>query len=199
MSLKIAWVVGHSKIHPGSRGARPIDAMEYDWNYSLAMDLWRESKEAGFDAKVFTRDGVSIALVGKSVSDWVDGDGVAIELHCNSFDGASGGTETLYDDDPEGSKDFAATIHRYVLKAMERTTKRDRGIKLRSTKDLDASNDRGAVNLESIKCVSCLVEPCFWDNPREAIILAKNRHDYIRALISGVTEWILKNPNLKKE
>jgi N-acetylmuramoyl-L-alanine amidase len=193
MQPKIALIVGHSKVHPGSRATKPIDKMEYDWNSELALDLWREAKEIGFDAKIYLRDGLDIRAVGDMVSKWVGTDGVAIELHCNSFDGKASGTETLYDSEPKDSEEFAATVHRYVLRALERTKKQDRGIKLRSTKDEDKSNDRGAINLEHVKCTSCLVEPCFWDNPKEAAILSRNRQDYIRALISAVAEWLLKS------
>ena len=189
MTPKLAVIVGHSQKQPGSRAGRPIDKMEYDWNLDFAMDLYIEAKSQGLDCQVYKRDGLSIQKVGELVSDWCKPDGVAIELHCNSFDGKITGTETLYDDVPATSKEFAELVHKKIVGVFGTYHRMDRGIKHRSTKDLDASNDRGAINLESVKVTSCLVEPVFWDNPREAKLLADKRGEYLRALVSAVANW----------
>lgn len=193
MNPRVAIILGHTKLQPGSRGSFPINQMEYDWNDALALDLWRELKTIGYDCMIFKRDGLTIKKVGDMVSTWAQPNGVAIELHCNSFDSKVIGTETLYDAQPQESKDFAEIVHRYVCRALERSGKRgDRGVKLLSSKDLDKSNDRGSVNVESVTVPSCLVEPAFWDSRTDSALLHRKRQEYIRALVGAVTEWYIK-------
>jgi hypothetical protein len=194
MNPRLAIIVGHSRVHPGSRGTKPIDQMEYDWNHALAMDIYIEVKQKGLDCRIFTRDGFDIRKVGEMASTWAGIDGLAIELHCNSFDGKTAGTEVLYDDKPSTSKEFAENVQRALIQVLGKNRRADRGIKHRSTKDIDASNDRGAINLESVSITSCLVEPAFWDAPAEAKLLNEKRQDYIRALVSCCCQWYLKNP-----
>jgi N-acetylmuramoyl-L-alanine amidase len=192
MLPRLAILVGHSRVHPGSRATRPIDKMEYDWNHQLAMDIYIEAKQKGLDCRVFTRDGITVQKVGETASAWAGIDGLAIELHCNSFDGKTAGTEVLYDDKPSSSKLFAEEMQRALIQIFGKARRADRGARLRSTKDIDASNDRGAMNLEAVSITSCLVEPAFWDAPAEAKLLSDKRQDYIRALVSCCCGWYLK-------
>jgi N-acetylmuramoyl-L-alanine amidase len=192
MNPRLAVIVGHSKKHPGSRGVFPLAVMEYDFNHEIAMSIYLEAKQIGLDCRVFTRDGISIEKVGELVSTWCGKDGLAVELHCNSFDGKTAGTETLYDEQPSTNKDFSTLMHQELIKIFGKQRRADRGIRIRSTKDIDASNDRGAINMESVTCTSCLLEPVFWDNEHEAKLLNLKRQEYVRAVVSVCSRWYLK-------
>lgn len=192
MSPKLAIIVGHEAHKPGTQGSLLSLTNEYEWNSELALDLWQAGQAKGLECRVFKRDGIDVKEVGRRVTEWASPEGVAIELHCNSFDGKATGTETLYDEDPETNREFAAIIQKKVISVFGVYHRKDRGTKLRSTHDADKSNDRGAMNLEHVKVTSCLIEPVFWDNRDEAILLKSRRTEYIQALISGVCEWYLK-------
>lgn len=189
---RLAIIVGHSHKNPGSRSTLPINAMEYDFNHEVAMDIYIEAKQKGLDCRIFKRDGLSVERVGELASAWAGQNGLAVELHCNSFDGKANGTETLYDDQPSTSKEFAEMMQRAMMLVFGKYQRADRGAIKRSTKDIDASNDRGAINLESVTITSCLVEPVFWDNPKECKLLADKRQEYVRAIVSCCAQWYLK-------
>lgn len=193
MTPRLAIIVGHSEESPGSLSALAIGMTEYAWNHEFALDLYREARTIGLEAKVFTRNGISIQKVGELVTEWCGKDGVAIELHCNSFDKKTAGTETLYDDEPVNSREFAEFMHKKIMAVFGIHQRSNRGIKLRTLKDSDKTNDRGAHNLQHVKVTSCLLEPVFWDNPIEAMLLKERRGDYMRVLVSGISHWYLKN------
>jgi hypothetical protein len=185
-AVRLAIIVGHSEDSPGARATFPIDMYEYHFHDKLAIDIYREARENGLDAQVFKRDGISRRKLGELVDAFTGPEGMAVELHFNSFDGQVKGTETLFDKEPVYNEAFARIMHRHVVRAFERTGKRDRGIK-----EVEYGT-RGWVNLDSVHCVSCLLEPVFGDNQDEALLLYKNKSEYVRAIVAACVEWTIE-------
>lgn len=183
--MKLAIIVGHYPKVKGAHITSPINMYEYDWNDLFSIDVYREAREAGLDARVFKRpDGMTRRQIGRAVDEFCGDDGIAVELHINAFDRKVKGTETLYDDDPQDNENFARTMHRHLVAAFDRSGKADRGIRL-----VD-DGMRGHTNLDSVHCTSCIVEPVFGDNPSEARLLYKTKYAYARAIVAAVLEWI---------
>ena len=182
---KLAIIVGHEESKQGARVVAPIDTTEYLFNKAFAEDnFYPMAREAGLETVIIYRDKSTISKIGQYVNEWAQGvTTVAIELHLNAFDGKTQGTETLYDIDPSSSKYLAAIIQKKMADTFSRV-KGNRGIKL-----LDGPEDRGYVNLTSVKIPSCIVEPIFADNELEVKLLASLKVPYAKCLVEGVIEF----------
>jgi len=213
--IKVALIVGHSEASKGAYSAS-LQTHEYPLWKEVALEACREFRETGLDAKVITRDGISIEKVGEMVNEWAD---LAIELHFNSSgkkiknpqfghnnqpeyititDITPSGCETLYDADPVDSKLFAQTIHNGILKSLTEANpnysefRKDTNPwskpKDRGVKLMD-EGDRGYRNLHSVKIPSCLIEPFFGSNARDCQRFKRNRAQFTRALVSSVLTY----------
>jgi N-acetylmuramoyl-L-alanine amidase len=217
--MKLGIIVGHSENAKGAYSAS-LRMYEYDFWKDVAIEIWRECREVGMDAKVFTRDGLSIEAVGKMVSSWAD---YAIELHFNSamktvknpqfgqpnqqeymtiLDTSANGCETLYDADPPESKLFAQTVHNAIIKALTEPNPNYNEFRkdinpFSKPKDrgikLIEEGDRGHRNLKSVTIPSCLIEPFFGSNPNDCKRFKRNRAQFVRGLVSSVTMFKLLN------
>jgi N-acetylmuramoyl-L-alanine amidase len=183
---RLAIIVGHSASDGGANGSFPVGRLqEYKFHRQEIVPVMEaRAKELGLESKVFLRDGTDIGGVGAMVSAWADQKTVAIELHFNSTSGASG-SETLYDTAPAANIIFAQLVQDAMVRVLSRTGKANRGIKQTNT-------GRGSHNLTSVKCVGCLVEPAFCDNPGEAKLLWDNRVAYAKALVEAARAYLDK-------
>lgn len=184
--MKLAVIVGHTAADKGAKAAHLL-YNEYDFNCSLAIDIYRFARESGLECQIFKRDGKTRTELGKEVNAY---GGVAIELHLNAFDKTVTGTETLFDALPTDNADFAKVVHKHVIEALGRTGKRDRGTKLVSFEE------RGWRNLHAVTITGCLVEPIFCDNREECRLLWGHKTQYAKALVEAVLEWYCYNKEI---
>lgn len=163
-------LIGHNGESKGSKGSRPLDLHEYDYNKELAIDLWRMFQENKIESQVYT-----------SLPDIVDGP--ILELHCNFFDGKTTGTETIY----EGDKRLAEIIQRHICDALGRKPKQNKGIRPFHEVDHNHFNMENRIHYEVPLAV---LLPVFWDNHQESSLLWRDRTKYLRAIFSGVVEYL---------
>lgn len=182
---KLAIVIGHEAKAKGAKATIPIDAYEYDYNTEVAQAMYRYAKNYGIECKVFTRDGVGIRGAYNLVNEWAQGhNACCIELHFNSFDGKARGTETLCDDDPSESIEFAREIQNAMCSLFKREGKQNRGIKM--------NNGRGDANLDACKIPSCITEPFFGDNPLDAKLGHVYKFEYAKVLVDTAVRFLIK-------
>lgn len=183
--FQLAVIVGHEKAAQGAHS--DILGTEYVFNSALAIDIQTiATNEHDAVCKVFFRDGLGIAGVGKAASDWARLDVLAdavVELHFNAANGVARGTEVLYDNDPPRSKAFADVMLKHVCAALGREGKSFGTILL-------GSGDRGYGNLQAVTVPSCLIEPAFGDTPADAQLLKDHRLDYARAIVAAAAEFV---------
>ncbi|SRR6266540_2570028 len=182
--MKLAIVVGHDINQPGAMSAAPLNKHEYDYNLEVAEFIYRIAMQNGITTKIFLRNKIGVTGVYKLVTEWSDDDTVCVELHFNSFDKKSQGTETLFDSDPTESVDLAREIHQQVCSVFSRKGKMDRGLKL-------SDEGRGSHNLTSFTKPSCLIEPFFGDNPADADLGLKLKMQYAEAIVKGVAKFFI--------
>lgn len=178
--MNFAVIVGHTSTEQGAKAMHPIRQSEYEFNSSLAIDIYRQAKEAGLDCRIFMRNGKTRKQLGREVNEF---GGVAIELHLNAFNGTVKGTETLFDALPTDNGGFAELVNDHICKALGRDKKTNRGTKLVSFEE------RGWLNLHAVAITGCLVEPIFCDNREECRLLWSKRSEYVRALVDAVLAW----------
>lgn len=187
IDMRLALIVGHSKEFPGAMGVYPVDRYEYYYNLDLSKIAYRYAKEHGLNCKVFLRDHRNIEQTYKEVNEWCNGNNaVAIELHFNAANGKAKGTETLFDEDPSSSLDFARHIHEAICAVFNRKGKDNRGLKKR------AEGDRGYANLKAMKAPGCLIEPGFGDNKDDALLLYGKMFELARALANTSFKYMVE-------
>ena len=190
---KLAIVIGHSETDPGAMATDPINSSEYKYNTELAEIIYRCAREKGLGAQVFTRNKHGLVGCYTEVNEWAKhSNAVCIELHFNAFDGKTRGTETLFDDDPDDSIDFARLCHEALCMLLKREGKQNRGIKKR----LDG---RGAKNLALCKVTGCLVEPFFGDNKDDALKGHVLKFDIAQMLVECANEFLLDRAEYTQE
>jgi N-acetylmuramoyl-L-alanine amidase len=100
-----------------------------------------------------------------------------VSIHCNAFNGAANGTESLfYPGDAEGKR-LAECINRQIVDTFDIT---DRGVKERG--------DLAVLNGTYMPAV--LVETAFIDNEDDAIILRDQQDEMARAIARGITDYL---------
>lgn len=183
---KVAFLIGHDEKRQGAVSS--LGQSEYSYNSEVASAAFRLAKNAGLDAKVFTRNNWGIKGAYKAINKWIEEgeDGVAIELHFNAYNKTVRGTETLFDDDPADSIEFARHVHDAVCDAFKRKGKQNRGIKKR----LEGA---GAYNLAQCEVPGCIIEPFFGDNPDDAKLGKELLFEYAQALVDGTLEYFKYN------
>lgn len=182
--MKLAIVIGHSKIAQGAMSTDPLNMSEYEFNTVIAENMFRYGKDKGLDVKVFTRDEIGIVGAYRLVNKWVGEDrGVCIELHFNAANTKAQGTEVLYDTVPSSNEEFSQVVHDDLCVLFKRIGKTNRGIKL-----VDVG--RGARNLAECKVIGCLVEPFFGDNVSDAKLAKDNMTAYPVCLVNSVLKYL---------
>jgi N-acetylmuramoyl-L-alanine amidase len=196
--MKLAIIVGHSAKAKGAYS--PIlKQSEYDYWSDFALDLWRECREHGMDAQVFKRDGSTISGVARSVSNWLKGEGLVIELHFNDFlSPSANGIETLYADKTIWDLTWAKSVHTELLRALQEPNPNHKeGVK--SSKPFIGPSDRGIKKLvggqagyssmSQIKGPSCLIEPFFGKNKTDVDRFVRNRRRCVSAIVLAVVDF----------
>lgn len=175
-TARLAVIVGHTATVPGMRMVAPLASPEYFWNVLVAEAMDRHMKRVGGAyLKIFTRDMVGLTRTYKNVNAW--GATLALELHCNAFDGKVRGTETLYGGKHPKSEDLAKAIQKSVCTLFERDEKGDRGIKK------PTETERGFWNVNLANCPSVLIEPFFGDSIEECTRAKLKEADYPITLV----------------
>lgn len=198
--MRLAIIVGHTFDRPGSLAKYPISLHEYNWNLDLSNVIYRYAREAGINARVFLRNQRTLEKTYSEVNAWTkDQNAVAVELHFNASNGNARGTETLWDDDPPASLEYAREIHDAICSVFNRgNTKLNRGLK-----KLEKPDERGYVNLRLMKAPGCILEPFFGDNSDDALLGHAKSWDYARAIVSASFRYLVQreyeNPLLGKQ
>lgn len=184
--MRLAIVVGHDMKAKGATSVSPLNVQEYDYNVDLAEYMYRVAMAKGITTRVFTRNKGGLRGAYEDVRKWSDENTVCLELHFNSFNGKVQGSETLFDKDPLDSIELAREVHKAVCEVFQRKNKQDRGIKL-----ID-NGERGYLNLNLCKIPSCIVEPFFGDNPADAELGHKLKHQYADYLVDAVFTYFVE-------
>jgi N-acetylmuramoyl-L-alanine amidase len=130
-------------------------------------------KEAGCEVESLQNERLSYicAMANRSGAE------LFVSIHCNAFNGAANGTESLfYPGDAEGKR-LAECINRQIVDTFDIT---DRGVKERG--------DLAVLNGTYMPAV--LVETAFIDNEDDAIILRDQQDEMARAIARGVTDYL---------
>lgn len=102
---------------------------------------------------------------------------IFVSLHCNAFNGAAHGVETLtHPDDIEGRR-LAECIQYQILDTFKGMT--NRGVKDRPNLAVLRGTDMPAV----------LVELAFIDHAGDALLLRDRQDDFARAIARGITDY----------
>ena len=184
LEKKVALVVGHSS---RDKGAVAVDGTkEWNWNKTNAEMIQKELSILGVDSFIFYRKpnlGYSHSMVqlAKEVKNY--GADVAIELHFNSFNEKSNGTEAVV----SGSKQ-SVLFARSVLSEWARefpllALRRDRGV-------FSNPNGRGSGFNNRMHCPSIVWEPLFGSNPSEWKKYGKKQLKMSKALAKGVFNYL---------
>lgn len=106
---------------------------------------------------------------------------VFVSVHCNAFDGAARGVETLCYDPAGESGSLALCVQQQMMDTLRvfDGTIPDRGVKQRRDLAVLKYTDMPAV----------LVETAFIDNTQDAILLRERQDDIARAIARGVTDY----------
>lgn len=188
IEMRLALIVGHTQKMPGAMGVYPIDRREYDWNLDLARIVYKYAKECGLECKVFLRDHRGLEKTYKEVNEWCGNtNAVAVELHFNACDGKSRGTETLWDDEPSSSVEFARIIHDEVCAIFNRKFKLNRGLK-----KIIKPDERGYVNLKLMKVPGCIIEPGFGDNAEDALLMHAKCFEYAQGIAKAAFKYMVQ-------
>lgn len=103
---------------------------------------------------------------------------IFVSIHCNAFNGAAHGVETItYPDDTNGHR-LAECIQNQILDTFPELT--DRGVKDRPNLAVLNGTDMPAV----------LVEMAFIDNARDALLLRDRQDGFARAIARGITDYL---------
>lgn len=134
--------------------------------------------KAGYDVYLFQFDGLAKIV---DTSNWWNAD-LFISIHCNAFDGAARGTETIhYESSVEGTK-LARAIQRRIVNQLGTV---DRGIKDKIAGGYDA------FVVKYTDCPAVLVETAFIDNPNDNYLLTNFKDKFARAIACGITDYVV--------
>lgn len=192
--MRLAIIIGHTKLKKGAKGVYPIAEYEYDFNFKLAMEFFRQAKSIDMDCQLFDKSNSLNGEIYKKVDDFLALDlGVSIELHFNASDGKAYGTETLYVT-PQ-SLEVASLVQESMCLTLSRRSKGNRGYKKL------ADGDRGFHNLAHLKAPAILIEPAFCDNKDDARLFYDYKEKLVHNIIYCVEKYLQKeldSPNKKE-
>jgi N-acetylmuramoyl-L-alanine amidase len=159
--VKLGVVVGHTTKAQGAMLGKPYDFVsEYEYHTMTAANMIAIGEHEGVEVLLAFRDDLGIQGAYKALEK--RGAQACIELHFNSFNETTEGTETLYGQTPMAQA-WASKVQAHMLSLYHRAGKQDRGIKLMKR------DDRGGFNVNQAVSFPCvLIEPFFGDDPDEA-------------------------------
>lgn len=172
--MKLALVIGHGP--SADKGAWNLfrHVNELDWNRGLAGLIARHLEQSPVECVVVHREIEKVPPVAR-----VNAlrPGIAVELHCNAYDGEANGTEMLYWPSSLVGKRLAEYLQGAALHALRL---KDRGVKPRGY-------GRGEKFLRDTHCPAVIWEPFFIDNDKDFLI-AQSRKE---ALAAGFAQAVL--------
>lgn len=174
--MKLGVVVGHtSKAQGAMLGGKYPFVSEYEYHTITAANMVAIGEHEGVDVVVKFRDDVGIEGAYKAMKEEkVD---ACIELHFNSFNANTEGTETLFGNTPSAEL-FASHLHAHMISLYNRLGKQNRGIKKMSP------DDRGGFNVNQPVGFPCaLIEPFFGDDPDEARRAISSQQSLAQSLV----------------
>lgn len=179
---RVAVVVGHDSKSPGAMALMPIGCNEYMFNVMLSRsitDWFDRLVDHNLSAHVFFRDKLGLEKTYEELKLW--NPDYCIELHFNSHsDKSIRGTETLC---VEHNRDFAEAIQSAMCKALGRSTKTNRGVKIVS------HGDRGHVSVSSLECPSALIEPFFGSNQEDCNLVDDRKESLAMSLVEAIRNF----------
>ena len=181
--MKVVIVVGHSK-HSVGACSKNFNVCEYQWNAEFAEDL---AKLLNTECVVIHRDTLMTlpSIVNQEKPDFI------VALHCNAYNTAVGGCETLYWHKSKSGKVAAAILQEKITFALYN---KNRGIKPKT------SEDRGGFLLRYTNAPCLIAEPFFIDNDIDFANAQMHRDSLLFAFKEAIEETInyLKEKRCKK-
>lgn len=172
-------IIGHERKAPGAQNILTKE-FEYFWNSSLVPMMKSYVIGKNLDLVFIYRDGSSIAGTYQEAKK-LKCDAV-VELHFNSYNEKSYGTETLCTNRPEDIK-FAQAYQKAMCEVFGRNGL-SRGVKVMSIKD------RGGFSVAQYpEGPNCLVEPAFGSNKDECRLMEENKVAYARCLVDAAVSY----------
>ena len=179
--MKILIDPGHN-YSGGDTGAAGFGLREEAVSFEIADKLRVLLEGAGHSVKMSrsaVTDNVGSGSVSASISGRAElanswGADLFVSIHCNAYDGAAHGTETLVYSKTGTSAQWAQKIQSAVVSRMGTA---DRGIKERP--------DLGVLRLT--KCAAVLVETAFIDNEQDAWLFKTRTENFAEAIFEGIT------------
>ncbi|MBY3359361.1 hypothetical protein HFN97_16135 [Rhizobium laguerreae] len=188
MQMKLAVVVGHNSRSPGAYAVSPIGQSEFDFNNTVADSMIAEASHYNLEVKRFNRVASGsysgeIADVYGLVKRW--GADAAIELHFNSLNSESTGTEALHAANAAQGRSLAIKLVGTMSDVLALKIRHGDGLKP------CISTDRGYASLVAIPTTpTVLVEPFFGSNRNDCIkAAAVGPAGLARAYLRGVRDW----------
>lgn len=185
---RIAIVVGHSASAPGATAVSGESEFSNRSRYAIALAA--ELEKAGIESEVMFRlDGVGYGFAMRDLGARIDAYNptFAIECHFNAFDKHARGAEFLYVS-TSGYVIASAFAARWGSYYKDIPLRRAAGVYRVS------GSDRGAGFLTCCKAPACLLEPGFFDNPKDFNYFSGERGEVREVEISALAiQDALKN------
>lgn len=174
-------------------GASGFGLREEVVSFEIAEQLRELLTGAGHEVKMSRNavgDNVGNGAVSSSICGRAElangwGADLFVSIHCNAYDGAANGTETLVYSKSGAAAELAARVQSAVVR---RLGTRDRGVKER--------RDLGVLRLT--RCPAVLVETAFIDNESDAWLLKNRQEEFARAICEGITGEIAEKKEAKQ-
>lgn len=171
---RIAIVVGHGpKVDKGAE--HPNGTNELKWNRNLAERIANHLEGRAIPIIV---DRVIERLQPVTETNATQAN-IAIELHCNSYNGTATGTEMIYHLGSEGGKRLATLLQKAAVKVLGLA---DRGIKG------PQGGGRGSRWLSGTKMPAVIVESFFIDNTNDLNIANAKKEELAKAYADALFE-----------
>ena len=176
--MKFVLVVGHTLKH---HGASYGILNEYLFNTLLAKEISCYLGSLGHECFIIQKDDLSteelVELAGYQQPKAIIG------MHLNAFNEEIEGTETLFTRNHPRSGELARILQVDLCKALGRTGKRNRGVKLLS------EHNRGFKNLCSYKNPACIIETFFIDNKNDLILGLSKIDELVESVSNGLIKF----------
>lgn len=178
--MKVFLNPGHDELNlkgmpdydPGACNAS-LGLCENEIAFAVGQLVEKYLTAAGCQVKLLQSE--SLSGICRAANDW-DAD-IFVSIHCNAFNGAAHGLETLTHPDDDKGKGLAECIRDQLLFTFEELT--NRGLKERS--NLAVLN---GTNMPAV-----LVELAFIDHTGDALLLRDRQDDFARAIARGITDY----------
>jgi Mannosyl-glycoprotein endo-beta-N-acetylglucosaminidase/N-acetylmuramoyl-L-alanine amidase len=188
---RVAVVVGHNKVAPGSSALSPISQSEFPFNSQVAAMMKADCANFNLTVEVFVRQAnhdvrKEITAVYAQVAAWKPD--CAIELHFNSADNPTAtGSQVLFRSDKPDPRGLAANIVHEVTTLL--------GLPARGGNGLDpiSAGDRGGISVYALPDIpSVLSEPFFGSNKNDCLKVAAVGEDGLAlAYLRGIRGWAI--------